>query len=105
MGLINKHLPVSTATLKGHMRKGLRSSRSKRRIVLDTRQNFLDTATTEYMCTAEEDEIFCFAIIGDRNDNTIYSNLTGRFPVQLYKSMEYILVVYVYKLNPIYCAL
>ena len=80
MGLINKHLPVSTATLKGHMirnRKRLRSSRSKRRIVLHTRQNFLDTATTEYMCTAEEDEIFCFAIIGDRNNNTIYSNLTG----------------------------
>jgi hypothetical protein len=40
-------------------------------------------------------------IIGDRNNNTIYSDLTGRFPVQSYEGMEYIFVAYVYKLNAI----
>ena len=41
------------------------------------------------MCTAEEDEIFCFAIIGDRYDNTIYSYLASQFPVQSYKGKDY----------------
>ena len=36
----------------------------------------------------------CFfsVIIRDRNNHTIYSNLTGQFPVQSYKGMEYMFV-------------
>ena len=34
-----------------------------------------------------------------RTGSTIYSNLMGRFPVESYTGMNYILVVYVYKLN------
>ena len=53
------------------------------------------------ICSAQEDEIYCFAVIGDRNENTIYSDLAGWFPVQSYKGMQYIFVAYVYKINTI----
>ena len=56
---------------------------------------------TEHVCSAIEDEIFCFAVIGDANENTIYSDLTGRFPIHSYGGMNYISVAYVYKLNSI----
>ena len=56
---------------------------------------------TEHVCSAIEDKIFCFAVIGDANENTIYSDLTGRFPIHSYEGMNYIFVAYVYKLNPI----
>ena len=96
--LINKHLTVSITMLKGNIiknRKGPQSTQSTRRDVLDTRQNILDMAPIEYMCTAEEEDIVCFAIIGDRNHNIIYSNLTGRFTVHSYKCIEYIFVTHV----------
>jgi hypothetical protein len=53
------------------------------------------------MCAATYDELLCFAVLGDRNEDTIYSDLTGRFPVQSCEGMEYIFVAYVYKLNTI----
>ena len=46
-----------------------------------------------------EDEIFCFAVLGDTNDDTIYSDLTGRFPVESYEGMNHVFVAYVYKIN------
>ena len=51
--------------------------------------------------SAIEDEIFWYAVIGDAHKNTIYSDLTGRFPIQFYEGMNYIFLAYVYKLNAI----
>ena len=56
---------------------------------------------TEHVCSKIEDGIFCFAVIGDANKNTIYSDLTGIFLIQSYEGMNYIFVAYVYKLNSI----
>ena len=56
---------------------------------------------TEHVCSDIEDEIFCCAVIGDAHKNTTYSDLTGRFPINSYEGMDYIFVVYVYKLNAI----
>ena len=56
---------------------------------------------TEHVCSAMEDEIFCCAVIGDTHKYIIYSDLTGRFPIQSYDGMKYIFVAYVYKLNAI----
>ena len=100
--LINKHLPSSTATIKGNMiqnRKGLRSTSSDHKLVVDARRCISHMSPVEQICSTEEDEIYCFAVIDDRNENTIYSNLTGRFPVQLYKGMQYIFVAYIYKIT------
>ena len=55
----------------------------------------------EHVCSAIEDKIFFCAVIGYAHENTIYSDLTGRFPIQSYKGMNYIFVAYVYKLNSI----
>ena len=43
----------------------------------------------EQICNASEDEMFCFAILVDNNDATIYSDLAGRFPVRSYSGMNY----------------
>ena len=56
---------------------------------------------TEHVCSAVEDEMFCCAVIGDKHKDTIYSDLTERFPIQSYEGMNYIFVAYVYKLNAI----
>ena len=55
----------------------------------------------EQVCTAIDDEMFCFAILADQNENTIYSDPAGRFPVCSYSGMNYIFVAYVYKINAI----
>ena len=55
----------------------------------------------EQVCTAIDDEMFFFAILAEQNENTIYSDLAGRFPVCSYSGMNYIFVAYVYKINAI----
>ena len=83
--LISNHLPPSEATEKGHMimtRKGLRSTRTMAKRLAKTRRDVSNFLPEEEVCLAEEDEIYCYAILGDNNENTIYSDLTGRFPVE-----------------------
>ena len=45
--------------------------------------------------------MFCFAMPADQNEDTIYSDLPGRFPVQSYVGNNYIFVAYVYKINSV----
>ncbi len=45
-------------------------------------------------------DMFCFAALADANTGTMYTNLTGAFPVQLFKNMQYIFVAY-YDINTI----
>ena len=52
----------------------------------------------EQICSALDDKMFCFAVLTDANEGTIYKNLTGRFPVCLYAGMKCIFVVYIYKI-------
>ena len=40
-------------------------------------------------------------MLADQNENTIYSDLPGRFPVQSYAGNNYIFVAYIYKINSI----
>jgi len=83
--LVSKYLPDSSATNKGHFiqtRKGARSTRIMRQAVVYARENVDDVDPTEQVCPAMEDQIFCYAMLADQNDNTIYSDLPGRFPVQ-----------------------
>ena len=55
----------------------------------------------EQVCTAIDDEMLCFAFLEDQNEDTIYSDLAGLFPVCSYSGMNYIFVAYVYKINAI----
>ena len=56
---------------------------------------------TEQVCPVIEDQMFCFAMLEDQNEDTIYSDLPGRFSVQSYAENHYIFVAYVYKINAI----
>jgi hypothetical protein len=50
-------------------------------------------------CTMQD--VFCFAALANANAGTMYSDLTGAFPVQSFKNMQYVYVAYVYDLNAI----
>ena len=55
-----------------------------RQVVVDTRENVDDMDPTEQICPALEDQMFCFAMLADQNEDIVYSDLPGRFPVQSY---------------------
>ena len=100
MKAVNKWLPVSTATIKGHMnrtRKNLRSTRKTQ-----TKE------TNEYEKDMEPEEnknakceLFCFAALAEDFNSTIYSDATGKFPVPSYHGNRYVMIVYVYDANAI----
>jgi hypothetical protein len=46
-------------------------------------------------------DVSCFAAFADANTRTMYTDLTGSFPVRSFKNMQYIFVAYVYDLNAI----
>ena len=54
----------------------------------------------QHMCNAIENEMF-FVILQNEEEHTIYSDLTGRPPIESYTDMNYSCVYYVHKLNTI----
>ena len=56
-------------------------------------------APVQKMYSAIENEMCCFVILCDEADNAIFSDLMGRFLIELYTGIDYICVCYVYKLN------
>ena len=83
--LVSRYLPASSASDKGHLirtRKGARSTRSMQQAIVDARENVDDMDPTEQICPALEDQMFCYTMLADENEDTIYSDLPGRFPVQ-----------------------
>ena len=82
-------------------RQGLRSTRSVREQMLEARQIVDDMQPQQEAYTAINDEMFCFAALAYENENTIYSDLAGRFPVQSFSGMNYIFIAYVYTINAI----
>ena len=82
--LIRDYLPESTATDKGHMirkRSGVQSTRNQRQEILDARKQVDDMNPPQEAFTAIDDEMFCFAMLADKNEGTVYSDLAGKFPV------------------------
>ena len=55
-------------------------------------------------CNVQDNIMFFFAALADINEGTKYrySDLTGRFPVQLYLGMQYIFVAYIFSLEKCY---
>jgi hypothetical protein len=51
------------------------------------------------MCSALD--MFCFAALTDANEGTMYTDLTGKFPVRSYKNNQYVFVAYFYSINAI----
>ena len=100
--LVGTHLPRSTATDKGHMQRhqqGTRSTRSLQPAILEARRQVNKLLPTKEICAAHD--IFCFVALADLNTGTMYTNLSGAFPVRSFRSMQYIFVAYIYDLNAI----
>jgi hypothetical protein len=99
---ICSHLPCSTATNKGHMRH-------HRLRTASTCNNYtniiLAQAEVIQICPPHEacvvQDMFCFAALANAMLDTVYTTITGAFPVWSLKNMQYIFVAYIYYLNAI----
>jgi hypothetical protein len=87
---VRKHLEPSTATAKGRIRmnkKGIRSTRKQPKV--------------PNLTSPQANHIFCFAAMADKNQRTVYHDLTGRLPVMSLEGNQYFLVAYDYTINAI----
>jgi hypothetical protein len=59
----------------------------------------------DQMCPPHEactfQDMICFAALANATLGTIYTDITGAFPVRSFKNMQYIFVAYIYNLNAI----
>jgi hypothetical protein len=95
---IDKHLPKSIASAKGHLdqeRKNLQSTKST--IATDDHDDLFPTSETPNIKTFEA----CAAIVPFVAKNTAYHDLTGRFPHRSSGGNEHLLVVYDHDSNSI----
>jgi hypothetical protein len=46
-------------------------------------------------------DVFCFVVLANAITGTMYTNITGAFPVGPFKSMQYLFVAYIYDLKAI----
>jgi len=100
--LIKNHLPRSTATNKGHMRRhrsNTASTRHNHNNIVAARAEVNHMFPKHEICIMQD--VFCFAALTNTITGTMYTNITGAFPVRSFKSMQYIFVAYVYDLNAI----
>jgi hypothetical protein len=102
LALIHSHLPRSTVTDKDHMRHyHLRAA--------STHNNHADIvlahAKVNQMCPPHEacvvQDMSCFVALTNVMLGTMYTDITGAFPIRSFKNMQYIFVVYIYNLNAI----
>jgi hypothetical protein len=99
--MVSKHLPKSLATAKGHMdqqRKNTRSTQIKlehdSHNVADNQPPTEDLGTTTHVA-------FVSLIDTAAETGKMYTDITGRFPVQSNRGYKYIFVLYDYDSNAI----
>ena len=88
--IILHHLPPSISTEKGHMirpRSSIQSTQNNRVEILDTRLQADDMNPPQQICNTNENNMFVYAALAGNINNVMYSNLTGRFPVESYWGM------------------
>ena len=55
----------------------------------------------QLICNTISANVSCYAALADTITGTIYTDLSGRFPVQSVRNMQYIFVCYIYEANSI----
>jgi hypothetical protein len=86
---INKHLKLMPATAMGHInhrRKNIRSTSKKP--IADKPTSDIDLGTKTHLM---------YAVVVDQDQ--LYTDLTGKFPVRSSKGNSYVMVCYVYDCN------
>jgi hypothetical protein len=100
--LIKNHLPRSTTTDKGRMQRHQANTASTRNMQADI---IAARAEVDRMFPPQEicamQDMFCFAALASAITGTMYTDITGTFPVCSYKCMQYVFVAYIYNLNAI----
>jgi hypothetical protein len=94
--LIRAHLPRSTATDKGHMQcqcSNTASTQNARPEIIAARNEVNRMFPTQEACAIQD--VFCFTALANVYTGTMYTNLTGAFPVRFFKNMQYIFVAYI----------
>jgi hypothetical protein len=100
--LIHAHFPKPTATDKGHMRHhcvNTASTHNNHPDIVRARTNVDNMFLIHEACAVQD--MFCFVSLADATSGTMYTDITGAFPVQSIKNMQYIFVAYIYDLNAI----
>ncbi len=80
-------------------RQGIQSTCSKQPAILQAQNKVDHLMPTEEICAAYD--MFCFAALANLHTGTMYTDLTGTFPVRSFKNMQYVFVAYIYDLNAI----
>lgn len=95
--LITTHLRRTIPTDKGHMR------RVKQGIASTTKKPPTDESPQLHppLEHIASHAVFCFATLANMNKGTMYTDLTGNFPVRSLRNMTCIFVAYVYDINAI----
>ena len=95
--LTKNHLSLYTATDKGHMRRhrsNTTSTQNTQKDIVAARAEVDHMFPQHEICTMQD--VFCFAALANTVTGTMYTDTTGAFPVQSFKSMQYIYVAYDY---------
>ena len=91
-----KHLPMSSATMKGHMhkqRKGFRSTQANQEEIKEARQYLADINPPQLICNTTSPNVFCYTALADTATGKIFTDLPVRFPVQYVRNIQYIFVL------------
>ena len=115
--LIKNHLPVSEATVKGHMkeeRHGLQSTQPRKQSTVPSKEPAPNpkppdpewTLMNDMNPVKQENETktnqVAFSLHHNKNNrHKGFMDLTGRFPFKSAREMEYLLIAYVYDANAI----
>ena len=112
--LVNKFLPPSVFTAKGHLNQEMKHLQSTKKSYKDILLSPQSTSTLSSSNHIDDDDFHpssdplspktlnCFSIIVDINNaNTGFIDLTGRFPYRSSRGYQYLLLLYDYDSNAI----
>jgi hypothetical protein len=97
--LIQNHLPLSMATVKGHLKQEFKNLCSTK----TTPQKLVPVDTNEIppLDTPGEKTLDCFIAMATKEEGMTYSELAGQCPIRSSRGNQYILVGYDYDSNAI----
>ena len=100
--LVTKYLRNSPATDKGHLqrvRQHVASTHNNQAAIIAARKEVDQLHPAQEICTIYN--MHCFAVLAGDNPGTMYTDLTGAFPLRSFHNNTYIFVAYIYDINAI----
>lgn len=102
---VRKHLPKSTATVKGHLdhiRKNIRSTKRNKPIVWEKDTDIDDVMPSPPCADGKRTHMIYAALVNAPSESgQIYTDQTGRFPTTSRSGNKYLMILYDYDSNSI----